>query len=114
MLSAFGVDHGEVSKGFFRAAGSGTKRLTRAQRATKGTGGPSGPKQVAGAVDRALGAPISIKGAGRAAGGGLGATGRFFESRPGLTGTALVGGGGYAGYKYLKQSEPKKRKKVAE
>jgi hypothetical protein len=113
MLSAFGVDHGEVSKGILRAAGRPARRLTRAQRATRGAGGPSGPQKVAGAVDRALGAPISVKGAGRAAGKGMGATGRFFEQRPGLTGTALVGGGGYAGYKYLKQSEPK-RKKAAE
>jgi len=89
MRSAFGIDHGEVSKA--------ASPLT-------------GPQKVKGALNRIGTAHVSIKGVGRAAGRTTRKTGQFLERNPGVTGTALVGGGGYAGYKYLSEKEPRKRK----
>lgn len=119
MKSAFGVDHGEISKGVLRVRKPlpgfpGGGRATRAQRAARAAHPsqptPSGPQKVKRALNRAGEADISLKGIGQSAGRGLGATGRFLENRPGLTGTALVGGGGAAGYKILSDKQPKKKR----
>jgi hypothetical protein len=110
MDSAFGVDHGEVSKARvprgLRVPGTKNRRTpTRAQVRTAGTGGPSGPQKVKGALVRATQADISLQGIGAGAGKSLKGVGGFLEKRPGITGTALVGGGGAAGYKYLGQKK---------
>jgi hypothetical protein len=111
MLSAFGIDHGEVSKARLPMRGFGGRRPTRAQRRVNSrvnTGGVSGPSKVKAALNRAGEADISLKNIGAGAGKGMKGVGGFLEKRPGLTGTALVGGGGAAGYKYLSNKEPKK------
>lgn len=108
MISAFGVDHGEFSKARYQQ--NQPKRMTRAQRRTKGKAGVlTGPQKIVQAAHRAGEAPVSVKGIGGSVGRGIQGTGRFLANRPGLTGAALVGGGGAAGYKYLSDKEPKKK-----
>jgi hypothetical protein len=124
MLSAFGVDHGDISKGVrlrspfartpkgkvpFGTRGPNGKQLTRAQRATVGTAGPTRPQRARVGMDRVLEAPVSIAGIGRGASRGAQAGTGFIERHPGLTGTALVGGGGAAGYQYLSNKEPRRK-----
>ena len=113
MISAFGVEHGEISKARIprnpMRGMPGGRRASKAQRATQGTpGAPSGPSKVKSAFNRVGEAELSLKSIGTSAGRGMKATGGFLEKRPGLTGTALVGGGGAAGYHILSQKEPKK------
>jgi hypothetical protein len=120
MRSAFGVDHGEISKGVFKVAKPlrgfpGGGRATKAQRAARTAQAgqsvaPSGPTKIKNALNRAGEADISLKGIGQAAGRGTKAVGGFLEKRPGLTGTALVGGGGAAGYKILSDKQPRKKR----
>jgi hypothetical protein len=124
MYSAFGVDHGEISK--VRASAPRPPRsLTRvlrrrgsaAQRRTAGTGPvvPGSQRGVRGALNRAGEADVSIKGVGRKMGTAAGLTSAFMARHPGITGTATVGGGGALGYKLLSDKEPKRnRKKTAE
>lgn len=92
MDSAFGIDHGEVSK------------------AMPPTVAHTGGRKIAGAFKRIGSANISLNEIGQSAGKGVKGTGSFLEKHPGLTGTALVGGGGAAGYKYLSRKEPKRKK----
>jgi len=112
MLSPFGIDHGEISKVRYPKI-PGTKRAvtaTRAQQQTRGQGLPTGTQRIKGSFKRAVEAPVSVANVGRAAGGTMRGVGSFLESKPGITGSTLVGGGGAAGYKYLSQKEPKKKK----
>jgi hypothetical protein len=117
MLSAFGVDHGEVSKAAFKLPYVATRagRAARSARATaRASAPPAGPgpgTKLKDALSRAGEANISLKGIGAGAGKGTKAVGGFLEKRPGLTGTALVGGGGAAGYKVLSDKQPKKKKR---
>jgi hypothetical protein len=120
MQSAFGVDHGGVSKGVFKVAKPlrgfpGGGRATKAQRAARAAQAgqpvqPGGATKIKNTLNRVGEADISLKGIGEAAGRGTKAVGGFLEKRPGLTGTALVGGGGAAGYKVLSDKQPKKRR----
>lgn len=110
MLSAFGVDHGEISKGRGIFYPRLPKVASRAQKATQGTGVATGPQRVKAALNRAGDAPVTIKGVGRASARTMRGVGGVFEGHPGLTGTALVGGGGVAGYQHLKNKEPRKKK----
>lgn len=103
MESAFGIDHGdEFSK-------------TRLPRRLVGGGKPQGPRapsrasQIKGKLNRMGEKDISIKEVGRSAGAGLSGVGGFMQRHPGLTGTALVGGGGAAGYKLLSEKQPRKK-----
>jgi hypothetical protein len=117
VISAFGVDHGEISKGWrvvrtpkgFHAPRG--KRPTGAQIRTAGKDANfvSRPQKVKRAAEKVTRADISLAGIGESAGKGSKKVGGFLERHPGLTGTALVGGGGAAGYKYLKDKQPKKR-----
>lgn len=100
MDSAFGIDHGEVSKArssLFRAA----------KKAAPGPRAPSRASQIKGSLSRAAEKDISLKEIGSSAGKGVSGVGRFMQNRPGLTGTALVGGGGAAGYKALSTKKKK-------
>jgi hypothetical protein len=120
MLSAFGVEHGEIGKGLFKVARPmrgmpGGGRATRAQRAARAAQAgqplkPGGATKVKNALNRAGEADISLKGIGAGAARATKAAGGFLERRPGLTGTALVGGGGAAGYKVLSDKQPKKKR----
>jgi hypothetical protein len=107
MQSAFGIDHGGIAKAVPRLPRRG---LTSAQRRTQGRGGPSGPQQVKGMFNRIGEADVSLKGIGSTTGRGVKGVGGFLERRPGLTGAALVGGGGAAGYQALSNKEPKRKK----
>ena len=108
MISAFGIEHGdEVSKAFPR---NPMQAFKRGRPKPVQSTGPSGPQRVVNALNRAGDTPITIKGVGRAAGGGAQRTGEFLNRHPGLTGTALLGGGGAAGYRALQQQPPKKKK----
>jgi hypothetical protein len=120
VISAFGVDHGEISKGWrvvkapkgFRGPGGKRgKRATGAQIRTRGQDPNfvSRPQKIKRAAEKVTRADVSLAGIGESAGKGSKAVGGFLERHPGLTGTALVGGGGAAGYKYLKDKQPKKR-----
>lgn len=100
MQSAFGVDHGdEVSK----------IRLPRPPRKPPpAPRAPSRASQIGGKLNRLGEKDISVKELGASAGRGVGNVGGFMQRRPGLTGTALVGGGGAAGYKVLNDRSRKK------
>ncbi len=104
MESAFGIEHGEISK-------ARVPRLSAAQVRTAGQGAPTRTTKTKRALHKIGEADISLKGLGSAAGKTLKGTGSFLENRPGLTGTALVGGGGAAGYKYLSNKEPRRNKR---
>jgi len=110
MISAFGVDHGEISKArspwLKGARGAKAARKAAAQQHPPV---PSGPQKIAGKLNEIGEADISLKGIGRKSGQGVKNTGGFLERHPGLTGTALVGGGGAAGYTYLRNKQPKKK-----
>jgi hypothetical protein len=96
MESAFGIDHGEISK-------------ARVPRPPRGARAPSRASQIKGQLNRLGEKDISIKEVGRSAGAGLTGVGGFMQRHPGLTGTALVGGGGAAGYKLLSEKQPRKK-----
>lgn len=101
MQSAFGIDHGEISKA----------RLPRSplpRTRTRGPRAPSRASQIKGSLNRLGEKDISIKEVGRSAGSGVAGVGGFMQRHPGLTGTALVGGGGAAGYKILSEKPRKK------
>ena len=116
MISAFGVDHGDISKGLrlvrvpkgLKAPGG--RRPTGAQLRTRGTnpGAPTRSQKVGAALNRAGEADISLKGIGAGVGSTTSKVGGFLSRHPGLTGTAAVGGGGAAGYRYLSRKEPKR------
>ena len=99
MESAWGIEHGEISK--IRLP----RRLPKAAPPPKA---PSRASQIGGKLNRLGEKDISIKELGASAGRGVGNVGRFMQNRPGLTGTALVGGGGAAGYKVLNDRSRKK------
>jgi hypothetical protein len=87
----------------------GGRPPTRAQKKTAGRGQPNAVQKIPGALNRIGSADISLKSIGRVAGKGAKGAGNFVERHPGATGTALVGGGGAAGYSYLSRKEPKRR-----
>jgi hypothetical protein len=99
MISAFGIEHGDsIEKVRMPRLPRGGP--TRAQKRTQAPpGAPSGPKRLAGKLNQIGSADISLKRIGSGAGKGIKGVGAFMERNPGVTGTALVGGGGYAGYK---------------
>jgi hypothetical protein len=122
MLSAFGIEHGDSAGASISKARlirprkpmrgtPGGRRGTRDQRRVNAKADPnvlSGPQRLAVKARRATEADISLKGIGEGAGRGFKGVGGFLEKRPGLTGTALVGGGGAAGYHYLSRKEPRR------
>jgi hypothetical protein len=108
MLSAFGIDHGEIAKGRFLRP----KKLTKAQIRTAGQGAPTRTESVKAGLNRIGEADVSLKGIGSSLSGGFGRTSSFMARHPGLTGTAAVGGGGAAGYKLLSDREPKRKRKA--
>jgi hypothetical protein len=133
MYSAFGIDHGEISKAagahaaqdvgllkrVFRRppklgklGGGRGGRATAAQVRTAGTGPvvPGSERGVRGALNRAGEADISIKGIGGGVARGATRTGTFMQRHPGLTGTAALGGGGAGGYMLMnRESRPRKK-----
>jgi hypothetical protein len=70
---------------------------------------PSRASQIKGSLNRLGEKDISIKEVGRSAGSGVSRAGGFMQRHPGLTGTALVGGGGAASYKLLSEKQPRKK-----
>lgn len=94
--SAFGIDH-EVNKVFPR-------------RAAKVAVGPSTGQLIRGQLNRLGEAHISLKGVGSGTGKTVSGAGRLMQAHPGVTGAALVGGGGTAGYRYVRQQPPMKKK----
>ena len=101
MESAFGIDHGEISKTRLPRRLVGPKPRPRA---------PSRASQIRGKLNQLGDKDVSIKEVGRSAGSGVSGVGRFMQNHPGLTGTALVGGGGAAGYKVLSDRTPRKKR----
>lgn len=121
MQSAFGIDHGEISKIAVRRPPGSKKAATMLARAV-GKAPPKPPptvvrrsppvhRQVGAKLNQIGEADISLKGIGGGIGSGARKVGGFLERHPGLTGTAAVGGGGAAGYKILSNREPKRKKK---
>ena len=99
MDSAFGIDHGEINKIRLPRVGRRPPPPPRA---------PSRASQIKGSLSRAADKDISLRELGASAGRGVGRVGAAMQSKPGLTGTALVGGGGAAGYKLLNDRSRKK------
>lgn len=121
MESAFGVDHGEVSKALlgsfkprgrvpFGTRGPNGKPMTRAQRATVGEAGPTRPQRIKNRANKVLETPVSIAGVGRATSRLGESTSGFLGSHPGATGAAILGGGSAAGYKFARGKEPKRKR----
>ena len=121
MMSAFGIDHGEIAKaarppkvGWLARRrmpkAPGGKTPTAAQVRTKGQGAATHTEREKAGLNRAGETEVSLKGIGR----GISRVGRgtsnLMERHPGLTGTAVVGGGGAAGYKLLSEREPRKKR----
>ena len=114
MQSAFGIDHGEISKAAYRMARGGriaaaASKLTRRNPSKVARAAvPTRTQQVKGKLNRVADAEVSLNQIGTTASRGISGTGNFMNKHPGLTGTALVGGGGAAGYSHLKNKEPKR------
>jgi hypothetical protein len=87
MESAFGIEHGEVSKA-----------RKKNQRVIPPNYEPAGTK-LKRIGNKVGGAQVSLKEIGNSAGAGAMKVGRGFQRFPGMTGAALVGGTGYGGYK---------------
>lgn len=102
MESAFGIDHGEINKARLPRLPRGVTSATKPK-------APSRASQIKGSLNRLGEKDISVKELGGGAGRGVASVGRFMQNRPGLTGTALVGGGGAAGYKVLSDRQPRKK-----
>lgn len=110
MESAFGVDHGEISK----IETPGRKRARR--RAEQ----DAGRKRRAAKINRGLQVPVkavntrvSVADVGRGAGKAVDTVGRFATRKPGLVGAGILGGGGYAAYRLTQREDLPKRKKNA-
>ena len=115
MISAFGVEHSEIAKGYRVVKvpkGLKTHRgktPTGAQLLTQGKGAktPGVAKKTTGALKRVTEKSISLSEVGQGTGTGIAGVGRFMRGHPGLTGTAVVGGtAGGTGY-YLNQRKPR-------
>lgn len=106
MISAFGIDHGEVSKAVRMPRGKPTRAQRRTQRRP---GARSGPEKIADTGRKISETSWSLGGVGRGASRGLAGASSITGRHPGTTGTALVGGGGYGGYRYLNRKEPRRR-----
>lgn len=91
MMSAFGVEHGEFSKARRKQPGPTSPAAQKVA---------DGAKAVARIPGKVVNAKVSIAGVGEAAGKGAKAVGTAAHAaatkHPGLTGAALIGGGGYA------------------
>ena len=112
MESAFGVDHGEISK---------AERLPRVTTARKlGRLVRTGSIRASSRGDKLVNTPLSVSGLGRATGRGTQkvgeattAFGHKMQANGGVTGGVVVAGGagaGYAGYKHAQNQPPKKTK----
>ena len=118
MYSAFGVDHGGISKGVVRGPGGLPRSRKLIWVGSKARKGYEGGKRAGHAITTA---EISVQGLGRAAGRGSEATGRgagklggFLEKHPAVTGTTVVGtGAGVAGYQYNKARTSKPKVKAS-
>lgn len=112
MLSAFGVDHGEssISKGVrLRLVRTPSKAAARVM-TTGPKGSKTGAQKIAHGARKASEASISVKGIGEGTSRvGRGISG-VIEQHPGLTGAALVGGGGAGGYKLISDAEARRRR----
>lgn len=109
MDSAFGVDHGEISKIRIPrkvhppAEALARKAAQRAQGARAGNAVRKGPGKLKKLGEKAVNTEISVSRVGRGVGSGIGTVGRktneVITRYPGVTGTAVLGGGGYALYR---------------
>lgn len=98
MDSAFGIDHGEISKASYSARAG-----------FSGVGSKLGKlKKIPGKIGNAK---VSINDVGRGVGQGVKAVGGAATKSPTITGLAVLGGGGYAGYRAMqKENLPKRRR----
>lgn len=120
MKSAFGVDHGVVSKGVTHGPGGlprSRKLIALGRGARKAF---EGSKRVGNKITTT---EVSVQSIGRSAGTGTAAIGRgagkiggALEKHPGATGAAVIGtGAGVGGYQYNKarKKQPKAKKPAA-
>lgn len=103
MESAFGIEHGEINK-------ARLPRMPRRRAPVPPPKAPSRASQIKGSLNRLGEKDISVKELGSSAGSSVAGVGGFMQRHPGLTGTALVGGGGAAGYKILGNKEPRRKR----
>lgn len=102
MESAFGIEHGDIAKARRRQQ---PRRVSPA--AVKVAEGAKKAAQIPGKVANAR---VSVADAGRAAGKGAEGVGRLLNKKPGLTGAAVLGGGGYALYRNGRKGQLKPKK----
>jgi hypothetical protein len=103
MQSAFGVEHGEISK----ARRKKVDPALAAQRAASEAKVRAVGRTIKGVPGKIVGTKVSIADVGTGASKTITGAGRLVAVKPGLTGAALVGGGGYALYRH--GTKPKKK-----
>lgn len=120
MLSAFGVEHGEVSKGVAYGAGGlpRSRKLIALGRASR-----KGFEATKRGAHKVVTTELSVQNLGRGTGLGIGAAGRGagkvgekLAAHPAITGSVVAGSAaGGAGYQYhkAKTATPKTKKKKA-
>lgn len=118
MNSAFGIDHGEISKAWpgsrkqqMRDQNRAKQQAARARAAKVRGNLKKIPGKVTNAGNAIGNASVSINDVGRGAAKGFNAIGRGVNRHPGLTGAAVVGGGGYAAYRAMQSPELPKQKR---
>lgn len=109
MNSAFGIDHGEISKSGLTAKGRAKQNraaAANAQKAARRQAIRGTLAHVAGAPKRAAHAKVSVADVGSGMGRSLATVGELASKSPAITGTALLAGGGFAGYKLSHRKKP--------
>lgn len=114
--SAFGVEHGEVSKAIF--TGPGRKKQQQAQQAKRAAQNArirntwnNGRGRLRGIPDKIVNTKVSINDVGSTAAKGVSGVGRAATRHPGVVGTAVLAGGGYAAYRGMQNPDLPARKK---
>ena len=117
MNSAFGIDHGDVSKAAYSYVSPRARRRKAALKQQAAANQAARSARVQGALTRIAGAPrkaantkVSIADVGRGASKPVTALGRVAGRYPGATGAAVLGAGGYVAYRGMqRESLPKKK-----
>lgn len=113
MQSAFGIDHGEISKVKFQTKKQ--QRAVKAERqrvaAEKHAKSAARAKSLKAVPGKMVNAKISVADIGRGASNAANSVGRLASAKPGLTGAAVIGGSGYGAYRGFQNSNLPKRKR---
>ena len=113
MISAFGVEHGDISKawtprGKRKEAEQARRRAAQNEAYLKNRARAKKVGQIPGKV---VGTKVSISDVGMSTGKIATKTGNLIAAKPGLTGAAVLGGGAYVGYRASQREGLPKRKR---